>query len=340
MALNMPNKMNDLFVADITRCYESIPLTGPDNLLDAVAFVIKTGYKHVKAGHPRSTPVIWIRVNDEGQAAHAQWASSRPAYGECFSLSAERLIEIHRWLMNSCYVNLGDRVWKQILGIPMGFLYSPLWCNIYLLYYEVTFILRLARLGRADLMAKFQSAFCYIDDLCWLNTGNPNEFLNPLEPRTETNPMWIYPLNVLEIKCEVSQFDDSVPPRGIKAHFMNLEIMLSKTQPRGYETCKFDKRRSLPFSYSQYLRFKSNRPIRQSYSIAVSQTVPVLYLSSNVTAENVEIQTIIQTMVHNGFQEKRLRSIISQFLQHNSFPGLKFNLEMLISEIRWQQKCN
>ena len=189
MALNLPDKINDLFVADITRCYESILLIGPNNLLDAVAFVIKIGYKHVKSLHPRSISLIWIRVDSNGQVAHAQWASSRPTYGECFSLSTERFIKIHRWLMNSCYVNLGDRVWKQILGIQMGFSCSPLWCNIYLLYYELMFIMRLTRLGRADLISKFQSVFCYIDDLCWLNTGNPNEFLNPLEPRIETNPM-------------------------------------------------------------------------------------------------------------------------------------------------------
>ena len=335
VALNLPNQITDIFVGDITRCYESIPLTGPDNLLEAIAFVIKLGFKQAKSHHPRATPSVWIRVNDEGRPVHAQWATSRPAYGECFSLSADRLIEIHGWLMKSCYVSLGDRVWKQILGIPMGFSCSPLWCNTYLLYYEVTFIMRLARLGRSDLLSKFQSAFRYIDDLCWLNTGKPTEFLNPLEPRTPNNPMWVYPLDVLEIKPEVALFSAADPSRGITAHFMNLEIALSENQPGVYDTCKFDKRRGLPFAYTQYIMFKANRPIKQSYSIAVSQTVPILYLSSTVSAAIQEINLLISTMVRNGFLEKRLRLIITTFLQSNPLPGLKFDLEVLVAQIRY-----
>ena len=112
VALNLPNQVTDIFVANITRCFESIPLTGPDNLIDAVAFVIKLGYKQAKSNHPRATPMIWVHVNDAGEAVQAQWASSKPFYGESFSLTAERIIEICSWLMKSCYVNLGDRVWK------------------------------------------------------------------------------------------------------------------------------------------------------------------------------------------------------------------------------------
>ena len=340
VALNLPHEINDIFVGDIARCYESIPLTGPDNLLDAIAFMVKLGFKQAKSHHPRASPLIWVRVNSDGQAAHAQWATSRPSYGECFAISADCLIEIHGWLMKSCYVGLGDRVWKQILGIPMGFSCSPLWCNTYLLYYEVTFIMRLARLGKSNLLGKFKSAFRYIDDLCWLNAGNPSDFLNPLEPRTESNPMWVYPLDVLDIKPEVAEFSKNDPSRGITAHFMNLEIALSDDHPGVYETCKFDKRRALPFEYSQYIMFKANRPIKQSYNIAVSQTVPILYLSSTVTAAAREINILIGCMIRNGFLETRLRMIITRFLESNPFPGLKFDLELLIPKIRYSYLLN
>ena len=81
--------------------------------------------------------------------------------------------------------------------------------------------------------------------------------------------------------------------------------------------------------------FNANRPIKQSYNIAISQTVPILYLSSTVEAAALEVNLIIATMVRNGFQEKRVRLIILQFLQTNPFPGLKFNLEMLVAQIRY-----
>ena len=333
VALNLPEKIEDVFVADITRCYEAIPLYGPDNLVDAIAHVIKLGFRQAKAAHARSSPVIWIRVDQDGKAARACWATSCPAYGNWFSLTEEKLINLHSWLMRNCYIALGDRVWLQQAGIPMGFSCSPLWCNTYLLYYEIGFIQRLAKLGRTDLMRKFQYAFRYIDDLCWLNTSSPLEFLSPLQERIASNPYWIYPLNVLEIKCEVSKYSEMDPLKGVLANFMNLQICVSETDSAAYNIRKFDKRRTLPFSYTQYIKFRSNRPIKQSYSIAVSQSVPILYISNSVEAAYEEIQMLVCTLVSNGFYEPRLRRTICEFLRQNSFPGLKFNIQILCNKI-------
>ena len=60
VALNLPHEINGIFVDDIARCYESIPLTGPDNLLSAIAFVVKLGFKQAKSHHPRASPLIWV----------------------------------------------------------------------------------------------------------------------------------------------------------------------------------------------------------------------------------------------------------------------------------------
>jgi hypothetical protein len=93
----------------------------------------------------------------------------------------------------------------------MGFSYSPVWCNMYLLSYEIQFIQRLAKLGRRDLLWKFQTPFRYIHDLCLINVQNPRSFLSPEQPRHEDNPFWIYPLNILEIKEETVGFSKSDP---------------------------------------------------------------------------------------------------------------------------------
>ena len=334
VALNLPEKIEEVFVADITRCYETIPLHGPDNLLDAVAHIIKIGFKQARDVHARSIPKIWIRVDAEGKAAKASWSTTCPNYGTWFQLTEEKLVDLHAWLMCNCYVALGDRVWLQRAGIPMGFSCSPLWCNTYLLFYEIGFIQRLAKLGRIDLMQRFQYAFRYIDDLCWINTTAPMEFLSPQQERHETNPFWIYPLNVLEIKSEVSRYSEANPLKGIMANFMNLEIQISELDPTAYRIRKYDKRRALPFSYTQYIKFHSNRPIKQSYSIAVSQSVPILYISNSVEAATKEIQILVATLVGNGFYEPRLKRTISEFISQNQFLGLKFNIQQLCDNLR------
>ena len=43
VTLNLPPEISDIYVADVTQCYESIPLHGEDNLLDAMTFILTKG---------------------------------------------------------------------------------------------------------------------------------------------------------------------------------------------------------------------------------------------------------------------------------------------------------
>ena len=167
------------------------------------------------------------------------------------------------------------------------------------------------------------------------------KFLSPEQERRKDNPFWIYLLNVLEIKPEVTKFAESDLTRGISAHFMNLNITITNIDPKpsNYQLRKFDKRRDLPFSYAQYIVFRSNRPVRQSYGIVISQTVPILYLSSDIPNAAHEIQTLISVMERNGFQRKRLVESITRFLQCNTFPGVRFDINALTEIIRYKSTC-
>jgi hypothetical protein len=328
--LNLPEKIHDILVADITRCYESIPLQGPDNLLLAVSFIIKLAFKQAATLHPRAVTQLWVRIDINGIPCNAKWASSRPSAANWFPISSTRLLSMHDWLMSHCFVTLGDRMWRQSTGIPMGFSCSPVWCNIYLLSYEVQFIQRLAKLGCRDLLLKFQNPFHYIDDLCLINVQNPRSFLSPAQPRHEDNPFWIYPLNILDIKEKTVAFSLSDPQRGLVAHFMNVEIFAHETIPEAYMFQKYDKRRALPFQYTQYIKFSSNRPVRQAYNICISQVLPILYLSNTNEAAIREIRCLIHTMCRNGFKQSRLISTICQFLENGPFPASHVQIEQII----------
>ena len=328
--LNTPKMINNIYVADITRCFETIPISGSDTLYEAMEFITNLGMTNMKRKHPKSKQLLWVRINNKGVATKAIWTSTCPRSGDWLSITVDKFLQIHKWLTTNCFVRLGDRVWKQILGIPMGFSCSPLWCNLYLMSYEIKFIQRLARLGKIEIMSKFKHAFRYIDDLCWLNIGNANEFLNPLQPRNMDNPFWIYPLDIIEIKTEVSQFSKSSPQFGIKAHFMNVLISVTDEYTGKFLMQKFDKRRDLPFKYSQFIKFKSNRPVKQAYNVVISQTVPILYLSNDPVTAMQEIQNLFSTLSNNGFRSSRLRQLVIRFLAGNQFPALKFDKDHLL----------
>ena len=259
--LNLPSEIHDIFVADICRCYESIPLQGPDNLFEALTFVLSTAFKQANLEHPKTTCHMWVKRGADGTPKAAKWATHQPKLGVWIEFSLARLLKLHDWLSKNCHLTLGDRVWRQCKGIPMGFSCSPIWCSMYLLSYESRFILRLAKLGRADLLSKFAHPFRYIDDLCLLNVQNPRAFLSPSQPRSSDNPWWIYPLDILDIKEETEKFSSLDPNKGISANFLNVNIQVDETHPQNFHLQKYDKHRTLPFDYSQYIKFSSNRAI-------------------------------------------------------------------------------
>ena len=332
--LNIPETINNIYVADITRCFESIPISGKDTLYEAMEFITQIGISNLKRKHPRSETLLWIKINEKGITTKAVWASTCPRYGDWFPITIPKFLQIHKWVTTNCYVRLGDQVWKQILGIPMGFSCSPLWCNLYLMSYEIKFIQRLARLGKTTILTKFKHAFRYIDDLCWVNVGEAMLFLDPTQPRHVDNPLWIYPLDIIEIKTEVSKFSTIHPKCGIIAHFMNVLITITDENSGKFVMQKYDKRRELPFRYSQYIKFRSNRPVKQAYNIVISQTVPILYLSSNTEVALHEINTLITTLSANGFRISKLRQIVTLFLSKNHFPAIRFSKDQLLQRIQ------
>lgn len=93
----------------------------------------------------------------------------------------------------------------------MGFSYSPLWCNLYFVAYEIQFMMWLAKLGHFYLMPAFAHAYQYIDDLCMLNHPDILNFLQPNTPCDQSNPFWIYPLPLVEIQTELDVTRDLLP---------------------------------------------------------------------------------------------------------------------------------
>lgn len=126
---------------------------------------------------------------------------------------------------------------------------------MYLATYKARFILHLVRLEKKDLLTKFQIAFRYIDGLCLINVQNPRDFLSPKQPHIEDNPFQIYPLNVLKIEEETVAFNPVNKLWGLQAYFMNINIIVHQIAPMLYMFRKFDKQRTLPFWYMQYIKF-------------------------------------------------------------------------------------
>ena len=91
---------------------------------------------------------------------------------------------------------------------------------------------------------------------------------------------------------------------------MNAKFQINEITSQAFMFRKFDKHQNLPFPYIQYIKFFSNKSIHQAYNIAISQVLPILYISSTNKVASVEILNLINTMISNNFYKPHLIKLL------------------------------
>ena len=72
--------------------------------------------------------------------------------------------------LDNIYIRFVSKLYRQIIGIPMGTNYAPLVVDLFLFYYKRDFMKYLAKEKRYDMIDAFNSTSRYLDDL--LNIDN------------------------------------------------------------------------------------------------------------------------------------------------------------------------
>ena len=75
------------------------------------------------------------------------------------------------YLLDNIYIRFGTKLYRQIVGIPMGTNCAPLVADLFLFCYERDFMTSLSDVKQAEIIEAFKSTSRYLDDL--LNIDNP-----------------------------------------------------------------------------------------------------------------------------------------------------------------------
>ena len=145
--------------------------------------------------------------------------------------------------MSNCYFTFGDEVFQQIIGIPMGSDPAPFFANLFLYYYENTWLRKIQKTDIAR-ARRFANTFRFIDDLSILNDGG--EF--------SRSYIEIYPP---ELELGRQNANTSY------ASFLDLSIRIQNGK---FDTCLFDKRDNFPFNIVRMPFSSSNMPSKIFYS--------------------------------------------------------------------------
>ena len=79
-------------------------------------------------------------------------------------------VKLSAFLLDNIYIRFGSKLYRQIVGIPMGTNCDPLVADLFLFCYERDFMLSLSEDNQSGVIEAFDSTSRYLDDL--LNIDN------------------------------------------------------------------------------------------------------------------------------------------------------------------------
>ena len=85
--------------------------------------------------------------------------------------SCQNVCEALIYLLDNIYIRFGIKLYRQIVGIPMGTYCAPLVADLFLFCYERDFMTSLSDVKQSEIIDAFKSTSRYLDDL--LNINNP-----------------------------------------------------------------------------------------------------------------------------------------------------------------------
>ena len=160
------------------------------------------------------------------------------------------MCEALTFLLDNNYIRFGSKLYRQIVGVPMGTNCAPLIADVILFCYERDFMLSLSEDNQSGVIEAFNSTSRNLDDL--LNIDN--NFFDSMVNR-------IYPSELQLNKVNVSDAE---------ALFLDLHLSISD----GFVKTKiYNKRDDFDFDIVNFPFLDGDVPRSASYSVYISQLI-------------------------------------------------------------------
>ena len=204
--------------------------------------------------------------------------------------SCQNVCEALIYLLDIIYIRFGTKLYRQIVGIPMGTNCTPLVADLFLFCYERDFITSFSDVKQAEIIEAFKSTSRYLDDL--LNVDNP--YFEGMVNR-------IYPP---ELQLNKANTSDTEAP------FLDLHLSISN----GFVSFKiYDKRDDFDFDIVNFPFLDGDVPRSTSYGVYISQLIRFARVSSHVTDFNARNKSLTAKLLQQGYRYHKLWKTFSKF---------------------------
>ena len=207
------------------------------------------------------------------------------------------------YLSDNIYIRFDTKLYRQIVGIPMGTNCTPLIADLFLFCYERDFMTSLSDVKQAEILEAFKSTSRYLDDL--LNIDNPY---------FEGMVSCIYPP---ELQLNKANTSDTEAP--------SLDLHLSISN--GFVSSKIcDKRDDFDFDIVNFPFLDGDVPRSTSYGVYISQLIRFARVSSHVDDFNARNKSLTAKLLQQGYRYHKLRKTFSKFYRRHYELVSKFNV--------------
>ena len=269
--LNRRNSAKSLKTFDFSTLYTKIPHQKLLEVLNELIDFCFQGGTHEQ-----------VSINNSG----ASWVSKKSRAKLRFNRKVIK--DAMKYLMDNCYFTFGNKLFRQIIGIPMGSDPAPFMANLFLYYFESKWVKNLKK-GSLQRARKFMRTFRFIDDLLTINDGD--EF--------EKHFKEIYPPE-LELNLEHA---------GDQVTFLDLQI----TNQNGHlDTKLFDKRDNFPFSIVRLPFCSSNIPSNMFYASIGAEILRIGRVSSSSENFLFASKNVIDRVKKQGANTFRLNKVLKK----------------------------
>ena len=263
--INFRNKAKSISTFDFSTLYTSIP---HDKLIDFVTNAIDDSFTISKKEYIKVT------------AYKATWTDTKKDNtGKTLWFDKQSINYWLKFLLDNIYLVMGDEVYQQIIGVPMGTDCAPDLANLFLFWAECKYVMDGLNDGD-DNVRKFQFVHRYIDDLLSLN--DKGHFLKVFKD--------IYP-NELQLKNTTIDSKTS--------NFLDLNISIENNE---FVTKLYDKRNDFSFKVISMPNLHSNIPIKPAYGVFISQVHRLFNINSKADGFCNDVTLLANKLVKQNYQ--------------------------------------
>ena len=264
---------------DFSTLYTSIP---HDLLKSRISNLVHNAFRK-KDGSVRYTHIKVTRA--KGYFTHDINGGGDNMY------TADNICKMIEFLIDNIFVQFGGRLFRQVIGIPMGTNCAPLLADLFLYSYENEFLDNMIRSGHRRLARSFNLCYRYIDDLIVFNN---KKFLDYLKE--------IYPSQLTVEKANKSDH---------LADYLDLTFIIDSGGK--LSTRLYDKRDDFDFHIVNFPYLSSNIPSGPSYGVYISQLIRYARCCSHYDDFRYRHKCLVDRLLSQGYIALRLEKSFKKF---------------------------